>query len=72
MKTDRVERNAQHTYERIYSRYDPDHDIGANAPIHWSVYELAELVLDLTKTVAAQARQIDALLEAVPSTKRTD
>lgn len=56
--------------DRIHERYNADHDLGPDAPIHWSVEELAQLVGKLVKVVEQQAEQIAALQAAVPSAKR--
>ena len=55
---------------KINQRYDPDHDTGPTAPIHWSVAELTDLVQTLVDIVEMQQAQIEALQAAVPSAKR--
>ena len=49
--------------EQIKARYNPEHDLGADAPIHWSVMELAELVEVLVEHVENLELQIKALQE---------
>lgn len=52
---------------KIHQRYNPEHDLGPDAPIHWSVEELADLVGQLVEKVEAQELQIKALQSATPS-----
>ena len=56
--------------DKINRRYNPEHDTGPDAPVHWSVAELADLVERLVNKVEEQERQIKALQDAVPSAKR--
>ena len=37
--------------DKIHSRYNGDHDVGPDAPVHWSVEELAHLVGRLVRKV---------------------
>lgn len=37
--------------DKIRNRYNPEHDLGPDAPVQWSVMELAELVEKLSKKV---------------------
>jgi hypothetical protein len=37
--------------DKIHSHYNADHDLGPDAPIHWSVEELACLVEKLVEKV---------------------
>lgn len=53
--------------DKIYRAYNPEHDLGPEAPIHWSVAELAYLVGKLIEKVNAQELQIKALQNATPS-----
>jgi hypothetical protein len=57
---------------KIINRYNPEHDLGPDAPIHWSVFELADIVDDLVDIVEKQQEQIDRLLAAVPQADRKD
>ena len=49
------------TIEKIRSRYNPEYDMPSDAPVQWSVMELAELVDKLITKVEAQAVEISAL-----------
>lgn len=53
--------------DKIHQRYNPEHDLGPDAPIHWSVEELANLFGELIEKVIEQEKQIAALLAAMPS-----
>lgn len=38
---------------RIQNCYDPEHDIGPQAPIHWTTYELTLIVEKLVEHIEA-------------------
>lgn len=56
--------------DKIHDAYNADHDLGPEAPIHWSVEELAQLVGKLIEEVEELHEQIAYLQDAVPSAKR--
>jgi hypothetical protein len=45
--------------DKIHARYNPEHDLGPDAPVHWSVEELAHLVGRLVKKVEALEAEIE-------------
>ena len=45
--------------DKIRSRYNAEHDMGPDAPIHWSVMELAELVSKLIDRVDELEEQLN-------------
>ena len=49
------------TLYKIHSRYNADHDIGPDAPIHWSVEELAELVGKMIERIDELEAQVERL-----------
>jgi hypothetical protein len=47
--------------DKIHSRYNGDHDIGPDAPVHWSVEELAWLVGKLVQKVEELEAKVQQL-----------
>jgi len=47
------------TIDKIRNHYNPEHDLGPDAPVQWSVMELAELVARLIDKVES----LEAALE---------
>jgi hypothetical protein len=56
---------------KIMQCYNPEHDLGPNAPVTWREENLAEAVIELWDEVELLKAQVKALLDAVPSAKVT-
>lgn len=46
---------------KIHQSYNPEHDLGPDAPIHWSVEQLTDLVGRLVEAIEAQDERIEGL-----------
>ncbi len=51
--------------KKIESRYNPEHDLGPDAPIHWSVAELVSVCRTQAEQISSltiKARKLEALI----------
>ena len=53
--------------EKILTEYNPDHDLGPDAPVTWREHRLAEAVQDLQEQIEELEMKVSRLLDAVPS-----
>jgi len=55
---------------KILNAYDPDHDLGPQAPVTWREHRLAEAIEDLQEQISQLETKVSSLLDAVPSASR--
>jgi len=53
--------------ERILRYYNPEHDLGPDAPVTWREEILANAVLELRHDIEELEAKISRLMDAVPS-----
>lgn len=55
--------------ERVIRHYNPDNDMGPDAPVTWREERLATAILELRQDLENLEAKVSALLDAVPSAK---
>lgn len=45
--------------QKIHNRYNPEHDLGGDAPIHWSVEALADVIEKMDKRIEALEAELE-------------
>lgn len=56
--------------DKINQAYNGDHDLGPDAPVQWSVFELAYMVGKLVKIIEEQDERIERLQSRVEDMAR--